>query len=411
MATKRERHAPQRICMHVQSVGRTDVRVMREAQALAEVGYDVTVVDLERDSSRPAREDIRGIHFKHIVMPTRFIKTRFKPWFLVKLGVAVLRAMLVMVLTPADAYHAHEDNALPATYFAAVVRGKKLIFDAHELPLVQHTILRWRRLTALARRALRFMMPRCDGVITVSPPIIDEIQQRYGGRRAVLVRNIPPYTPPITSNMLRERLELPPQTRIALYQGGLQEDRKLDVLVRAAKYLGPDQMVILMGWGVSQQPLEALIAQEGLHDQVRIIPAVPYAELLDWTASADVGLIIYDGSYSPNVYHCLPNKLFEYLMAGLPILASQLDAVAAMLAIYDVGAITPSIAPEDVGRTLAALLEDGNALAHMRRNALAAAQHDLRWDVEKESLIALYAQVVGLPAMAAPVTAQPVSVA
>jgi glycosyltransferase involved in cell wall biosynthesis len=379
--------------MHVIGIGRTDVRVIREAKALVAAGYQVTVVDIERDTSRPREETIEGIHFKHVFMPNRFVKSRIKLWFLVKTARTILSSAWLMIRTPTDIYHAHEDNALYACYMAAVLRRKKLVFDAHELPYVQPNITRWRLLCGIARWTLRRMMPRCAGVMTVSPPIVDEIQRRYGGKRAVLVRNTPPYTAPITSNRLRERLGLPSTTRLALYQGGLEADRQLDIVVRAARYLAPDQHIVLLGSGASQAALEALITEEGVSQQVTILPPVPYAELLAWTASADVGLILYDGGYSPNVQYCLPNKLFEYLMAGVPVLATRLDAVEALVAQYQVGAITPALAPQAVGESIRSLLNDPAHLAQLRHNALRAAQQDLRWEVEQEQLLALYRSI------------------
>ena len=156
-------------------------------------------------------------------------------------------------------------------------------------------------------------------------------------------------------------------------------------------------MIVLMGSGPSQRALETLVATEGIGDRVCILPPVPYDELLSWTASADVGLIVYDGSHSPNVHYCLPNKLFEYLMAGVPVVASQLEAVAEILDRYDVGTVTPSIEPEAVGRTLATLLEDATHLERMRQNALTAARSELRWDVESTHLLALYQEIVATP--------------
>ncbi len=130
-----------------------------------------------------------------------------------------------------------------------------------------------------------------------------------------------------------------------------------------------------------------------MSQQVTILPPVPYAELLAWTASADVGLILYDGGYSPNVQYCLPNKLFEYLMAGVPVLATRLDAVEALVAQYQVGAITPALAPQAVGESIRSLLNDPAHLAQLRHNALRAAQQDLRWEVEQEQLLALYRSI------------------
>src|SRR5579883_3089951 len=141
---------PLRVCMHVLSTGRTDGRVMREATALAGAGYDVTIVDIERDGARPAREDIDGVHFRHVIMPSRFVRPRFRPWFVAKVALAMLRGGLAVLRTPTDVVHAHDENTLPACYLAAVARGKALVFDAHELPMVQRNITSWRPLRAAA---------------------------------------------------------------------------------------------------------------------------------------------------------------------------------------------------------------------------------------------------------------------
>ncbi len=90
---------------------------------------------------------------------------------------------------------------------------------------------------------------------------------------------------------------------------------------------------------------------------------------------------------------CLPNKLFEYLMAGLPVLTAPLEAIVEVAQTYDVGAVVPSVEPQAVGQAISALLADEAALSRMRRNALAACARELRWEVEQERLIALYADV------------------
>jgi glycosyltransferase involved in cell wall biosynthesis len=237
------------------------------------------------------------------------------------------------------------------------------------------------------------MLRRCTAVITVSPPIAQDLRRRYGGPAAVLVRNVPEYTQPVVSDRLRQYLGAAADTRIALYQGAFQENRSLDILVRAAAFLEPYHLIVLMGSGASQQKLEGLIAAEGVADRIKILPSVPYKDLLDWTASADLGLILYQGSYSPNVQFCLPNKLFEYLMAGVPVLTSSLDACTEVLECYDVGRVVAELTPEAVGHAISGLLEDREALARMRHNALDATRRDLRWDVEQRRLLEVYDRV------------------
>lgn len=385
-----------RVCMHVLTTARLDPRVLREAAALAEAGYDVTVVDIERDASRPHKEQMQGVTLKHIIMPSRFKRTRFKPWFLVKMAATIVRGIWSVTSTPAEVYHSHDDNALPACFVASRLRRKKLILDAHELPLVQPNHTRWKRLSAIARWSLKRMAPRCDGIITVSPQIVEEFHHRYGGPHPVLVRNIPPYTPPVTgSNRLRQMMGFSDDIKIALYQGGIQENRRLDILVHAAHYVADNVRIIMMGYGESVEKIKALIVAEGVQDRVFVIPAVPYEELVATTASADVGLIVLDGNYSLNQKWCLPNKLFEAMMAGVPVLSSPLEAVEDLMRDYEVGVVVNSLSPEVVGPAINALLADGEARARMSRNALAAARQVFRWDIERLSLLNLYASILG----------------
>ncbi|HJT55534.1 MAG TPA: glycosyltransferase [Ktedonobacteraceae bacterium] len=387
-----------KVCMHVLGTARTDVRVMREATTLAQAGMEVSIVDIESDPTRPREEEIDGVHVKHIVMPSWFVPAHFKPWFLVKLLLMLIYGTRALMNVAADIYHAHDDTALPACYFAARLRRKRLVFDAHELPLVEPNITRWGLLHALSTVLLKSMMSRCSGIITVSPPIIRELQRLYGGRKARLIRNIPAYQAPIASDRLQQYLELDADTRIALYQGNL-DSRGLHRLILAARFIDPGIVIVLMGQGANRPDLEVLIAREGVSERVKIIPAVPYAELLTWTASADIGLVVYSPSaaptMTPNIQMCLPNKLFEYLMAGLPVLASRLDAVADIITTYDVGCIVSSLEPEEIGRAMNRMLGNRDVLARMRNNANAATQRDLCWEKEGSRFIDFYRDVIG----------------
>jgi glycosyltransferase involved in cell wall biosynthesis len=381
---------------------RTDARVWRSATALARAGADVTLLDIERDRTRPPREDVDGIHLWHLVMPDWFAPTRFKPWFLVKLARVLLWGVTCLLATPAAMYYANDDVALPACYVAAKLRRRPLIFDAHELPLVQTHVTRWRLLHAAATRVLSVLVRGCAGVITVSPPIVREIQRRYGGPEAIVVRNMPTYQAPMASDRLRERLGLGQGTRIALYQGNIDAQRGLELVVRAARWLAPDIAIVMMGRAHDGGRIQALIDAEGVGRSVRILPAVPYDELLNWTASADLGLVIFPAESSLSIQMCLPNKLFEYLMVGLPVLASPLEAVANVIATYGVGAIVDP-EPRAIAQGISALLAEPATLARMREHAYAAARSELNWGIEQQALVGLYESLVGKRAAAEPI--------
>src|SRR5258708_3538334 len=387
-----------KVCMHVLERVRTDGRVLREAMTLVEEGFAVTIVDIESERGCPVEEDIHGIHVKHIIMPSWFnYASRFSLWFLVKAIWMLFRCILRLIQTPADIYHAHDVKALPACYIAALLRRKPLIFDAHELPISERS-LRWRGLSGISRHLLSVMVPQCAGVISVSPPIVHEMSKRYHYPKVSLIRNILAYKAVPRSDRLRQHLRLGPEVMIALYQGNLQPDRQLDRLVRAGAFLEQNIVIVLMGKDIESThvELETLATRESVNDRVKILPPVPYEELLEWTTSADIGLIVYSPGQSSNVKMCLPNKLFEYLMAGLPVLASPLDAVADVISTYEVGRIVSSLKPEDIGAAINEMLADRGALASMRRNALEAAQHNLCWEKESQQLIRLHQDILAI---------------
>lgn len=384
-----------RVCMHVLTAVRTDARVMRSATALQEAGYAVSVVDIVDEYSE-AREEIRGITVKHVKISRAFFTTRFKRWVLLRTALVFLRSTLLLLRTPADIYHAHDFTGLPASSIAAFLRRKPLIFDAHELPLSELDVPHRRLLRLLLLPLLSRMIARSAGGIGAAPLYAELLQQRYHIKHVTLLRNFPPYRQVERSDLLRQRLKLDPATRIVLYQGNIQADRRLDIIIRAAAFLEDKIVVVLLGKGIEPtfSQLQELVAQKDVAERVKFLPQVPYDELLDWTSSADLGLTLIPPDGTLNMRTCLPNKLFEYLMAGIPVLASPMDAVAPLVTGYEVGRVVPSLEPADLGAAISSMLKDTAELARMRKNALSAAAREFCWDKEQARLLQLYQTVL-----------------
>jgi glycosyltransferase involved in cell wall biosynthesis len=395
--TRPSSSSPAKICMHIVGAASADVRAMRAGTALAKAGFDISIIDVESQSTEENRE---GIRIKHMFVPKAFSATRFKRWSLFRAISLLIRGTLSLVTTSADIYHALDLPALPACYIAAIVRRKPVVFESYELPLSTlppaEMGMSRRLLQALLALLLRHIIPRCTAVIVVSQPIVEEMRRRYQCSNLSLIRNIAPYQRVVKNDILRQKLGLAAHVRIALYQGYLQPDRGLDTLIQAAPFLEKDTVIVIMGKdkvGMLAE-LDALIASKGIAERVKIIPAVPYEDLLTWTASADIGLIIYTPDYSQNVQMMLPNKLFEFLTAGVPVLASPLEAVVDIITSYNIGYVVSSLAPASVGAAINAMLADQNALDRMRLNATRAAQEDLNWEKERQKLIQLYHDIL-----------------
>ncbi len=383
------------VCIHVLREARADIRLLRSATALVEAGFAVSVVDVEANPRCPAKEEIHGVSIEHMIVPAWYKSRRMEAWFLLVAVQTFVLSIVRLMQTRADVYHANELTALPACFLVALLRRKPLIFEIYDLqfPVPYTQIGFWRRVGA---SLYALLLPRCAGVIVTSPLHGRAVQRRYHVHETALVRNVPTYRQVPKTNRLREYLGLDDEVRIALYQGNLQSDRGLDRLIPAAKHLHPKTVIVMMGKNMesTKEHLEALIAQEQVADRVKILPAVPYEELLDWTASADIGLTTFSPEQSLSIRYTLPNKLFEYLMAGLPVLSLELDAIAEVLRRYEVGHVLSSLDPAEIGRGINAMLQDEQALDHMHNNALEASQQELCWDKEKGTLIHFYQKIL-----------------
>jgi glycosyltransferase involved in cell wall biosynthesis len=259
--------SPIKVSMHVVGTVSKDIRVMREASALVAKRNIVSIVDIVSKGNSPAEENFHGVCIKHILMSRSFANARFSKWGIFRAARIPIYSLFLFIQTPTDIYHAHDVIGFPACYIAALLRRKPLIFDAHELPFSKiHAPSSW--LFTLLTNLFTKMVQRCAGVITVSSPIAQEIQNNFHASKVSLVRHVPPHQVIPKSDQLRHRLGLRPEVRIASYQGNIQSDRGLDNLIRSAAFLEQDIVIVLMGNGIdwTLSELEAFAIQESDKD-------------------------------------------------------------------------------------------------------------------------------------------------
>jgi glycosyltransferase involved in cell wall biosynthesis len=194
------------------------------------------------------------------------------------------------------------------------------LHDCHELYLESTSFrpVERRILAPMERRHLR----RADSVVAVNRSIALEYGRRYG-REPQVVRNCAPQLAgDLRPRDLRVLAGLPADARVVLYQGGFSVGRGLDVCISAVQQLPVDVQLVLLGFGPLRDELAAHADRLGVGDRVHVVDAVPPDELAVWTISATVGLMPYQ-PVSRNNMLALPNKIFEYTAAGVPIVVSD----------------------------------------------------------------------------------------
>lgn len=373
-----------------------DSRVRREASALTAAGHDVVVLEL---AALPRAGATLDGFARRSVMPDQRLR-RLLPFHLYRVAFLVGFVRGVLRLRP-DVVHAHDAAMLLPGAFGALLTGAQLVYDSHEL--AASVPYRERSWAWFVTAIERLVVPRCRAVITVSDGIADRLRDRYGLRSTpTVVRNVSALAPG-GSGALRDRLGIAREVPLVLHQGAPAPDRGCEVLVRAAAALDGVHVAFLgdpePGFGGQ---LQGLISELGLEDRVTMVPSIPLHELLASTSEADVGVTLLQDTCE-NHRLALPNKLFEYIAAGVPVVASALPETEALIDAYGVGWCVRPDDPDALAATLRhALTADRTELgARLERAA-----GELRWDVEKERLLTLYARLgsgarAGRPAMSA----------
>jgi len=380
------------LCMLLQADYDGDARVKREARSLAE-RYRVHVIHL------PGREDRSGARWDgEVRVEALQVAPRGLPrspaFWLVKYAEFVVRAALRAARMRPKAYHAHDLPMVLPALIAARMAAAPVVYDAHEL--YAETEGHGRLLARVWRAIDRAVLRRVDRVIAVNPSRARVMVEELGAPEPVIVPNLPPLRPrdslpaPEASPLRRfvdERSVGRP--RILLYQGLIAPGRALDVAVRAMGRIRSDVVLVLLGFhnpGVDR--LLALAAAEGVAGRVLYHPGVASDALADFTAGADAGLVSYASSPRNN-YLCAPNKLFDYCMAGVPVVGCDLPEVRRLLTAHDVGELFDVGSPESLAAAVERLLGDPARLEPARR-ATGEVRERHHWGAAREALWGLY---------------------
>lgn len=422
--------APVKVCMIVKNQLWNDARVKKEALSLRSAGYAVTVIALPEEG-KPADENWQGCRILRPPNLPRWAKGARKvvdgyqspgstPSPLKRLVVALRRNRARIVLTNAkrlvqhdlrllsaalranaDVYHAHDLDTLFVAWLATLLRRARLVYDSHELWLESQRYLfedgRLARLTA--RITERSLAGRADLVIAVTEMRGMHMTNMYPGMKApVIVKNCPHVIREVSDGgYLQTRTGCPPESTIVLYQGILSASRGLEELIEAASILkkrGLDKVVFaIMGTDYLRGELSDMIRARNLEDRVHIFAPVPSEALPEVTVSADVGMILFRNSCL-NHFYSLPNKLFEYMIAGVPMIASGFPEMAAVIEGARCGMLVEPDDPVGIADALEHMASNPRERVEMGARGRMAAETEYNWNRQESVLLDSYRSVL-----------------
>ena len=357
----------------------TDQRVNKVCLTLHELGYDVLLVGRSQRKSLPLAP--RAYRMKR--MKLMFEKG---PAFYAEFNI---RLFFFLLFRKAHVLVSNDLDTLLPNYLISKMRGAKIVYDSHEyftgVPELENSPFKrnvWRRIE-------RFVFPKLKYVFTVNDSIAKLYRDEYNVDVKV-VRNVPMLSSVKKVDRWKTKTELglPENKKIVLLQGaGINVDRGAEEAVQAMQYVN-EAILLIIGSGDVIDVLKQMVIELQLQEKVRFIAKIPFEELLQYTHHADIGLTL-DKDTNINYRFSLPNKVFDYIHSGIPVLASALVEVRKIVEQYNVGAIAENHDPAHIADRIEYMLSSPAKLSEWKENAKVAAV-ELCWENEKQVLVDVY---------------------
>ena len=353
----------------------TDNRVNKTCMALIECGYDVTLVGRKLSNSLP----IPNWTFKTIRLKMIFKKGPLFYFFF------NLRLFFVGLINKTDLFYANDLDTLAPMFLLSKLKKKPLIYDSHELFCEVPELKASRIKKSIWQKLEGYIIPKLKTCITVN----DSIAKIYEGKYDVpffIVRNISDFDQSFIPKS-RVQLSLPEDKKIILLQGaGINVDRGAEELIDAMEFVQNAVLYIIGSGDVWENLKQKVSFNKSIQNKVVLINKLPKSELINYTFNADIGLSI-DKNTNLNYLYSLPNKIFDYIQAEIPILASRLPEIENIILQYKIGDFIDDHNPKTIANKLNEMLYSQQLSSY--KKYLAIAKKEITWKSEKEKLLTI----------------------
>jgi len=357
-----------------------DQRVLKIAEKVSILGCDVSIVGRKRGEC--CNND--SVPFK-----TSRFRMMFKKGFLFY-AFFNIRLFIYLLFRHSDLLVANDLDTLLPNYLVSKLRKLPLVYDSHEyftgVPEIQNRpFVKW-----VWKNIEKLVFPNLKNVMTVSDSIAKQYEEEYRVN-VITVRNCSRITEAIFP-FSREELDINPDHLLLILQGtGINIDRGGEELIEAIG-LTDGVSLLIVGSGDRYNYLKEMTEDSGLGEKIRFIPAVSWDILMKYTKSADAGLSL-DNSTNLNYRFSLPNKLFDYISAGIPIIATDLPEVSKILKEYTCGLLITRPDPEEISIVVKKLRDDKVLLSELKHNSVIASK-SINWEKESQKVKDLYNSII-----------------
>lgn len=342
---------------------------------MSEMGLDVTLIGRKKNNSIPVPPQIFTVKRLRLLFEKG-------PLFYLLLNA---RIFLVLLFSKVDGIYANDLDTLLPAFLVSKIKRIPIIYDSHEIftevPELTNRPFKKGIWTWIEKRIFK----RLSTIITVNQSIADHYKNLYG-KELHVIRNISSHIP---NYELIEKNKNPETFTLIIQGSGLNVDRGIEEAVQAMKEIRNAQL-LLVGDGDVLPKVKSIVEKEKLVDKVHLIGRLPYHEMMRYTQTSDLGLSL-DKPTSKNYTFSLPNKVFDYIHANTPIIASNLPEIKRIVDRYNCGVLIDEVTPQAIALHVNAVLSNPNQLQSLKDNCSEASKHE-NWEKEAEKLKTIISQ-------------------
>jgi len=346
----------------------TDQRLHKVCTTLLSMGFDPLLVGRKRKKSPPLPVRDYKMHRMNLFFEKG-------PGFYIEYNI---RLLFFLLRTKSDFLVSNDLDTLLANYFANRLKRIPLVYDSHEYFTEMPDLIGRKRVQNVWQRIENYILPKIKKAYTVSDPIAEVYKKKYRVDFKV-VRNLPNYRDRKTIDNIEEKF--------IIYQGALNMGRGIEDVIRAMRFLKGVKLIIA-GDGYLMDDLRELVVEEKLEEQISFTGYILPEDLRKITYKAVLGISLEE-AIGKNHEYALPNKLFDYIQARIPVLGSSVKCIKNVVSTYKIGEIVKSRKPDELATQMMRMICDQEGRMQWAKN-LDIAALELNWENEEKILKSIY---------------------
>lgn len=349
----------------------TDQRVDKVCNSLKAEGFKVLLIGRILKKSPKIKREYKTKRFKLIFTNGFLFYAEFN-----------IRLFLFLFFHKKNILLANDLDTLPANYLVSKLQNKKLIYDSHELFTEVPELIHRPKIQKIWSTIEKFILPKLKNCYSVSDSIAKYYQEKYN-TNFLVIRNIPKLkNNPTNSYQFPFKTE---NKKIIIYQGALNIGRGLELMIATMKHL-QNCIFVIIGTGDIEQNLKKIVIKNNLNNRVKFLGRIPPKKLKQITPKGDLGISLEE-DLGLNYRYALPNKIFDYIHAEIPVLTSNLPEMKQLINQYQIGEIVTNRTPKKLAEQIENLLKKQKK--EFKKN-LVTAKNNLNWQQESKKLVKLF---------------------